>query len=60
MMQIQPFNAKKHEVDLRESRYERRSEDLKLATLKTRVQDALGQKQPSLFAVHPDGRVNAA
>jgi hypothetical protein len=50
----------KHETHLTQLRNERHSEDKRLTKLKTRLQDTLKRKQPTLFAMHTDGRVNAA
>jgi hypothetical protein len=58
-MRFQP-EIKKHETDLKELRAERRSEDSRLTQLKTRLQDNINRRQPTLFAVHTDGHVNVA
>jgi hypothetical protein len=52
--------TKTHETDLRHLRAERRAEDNNLAALKRKVRDKLTSAQPTLFAAHADGRVNAA
>jgi hypothetical protein len=58
-MKIQ-LETKTHETDLKELRAERHSEDCRLNTLKARLQDTLSEQQPTLFAMHTNGRVNAA
>ena len=59
-MQFQPTNAKSHKGKRRQRREERKSEDRQLTALKARIEDALSERQPTLFAAHIDGRVNAA
>jgi hypothetical protein len=56
-IQLEPV---KHETRLTQLRTERHCEDKRLMRLKTRLQDTLTRKQPTLFAVHTDGRVDAA
>jgi hypothetical protein len=58
-MKIQP-EMKKHEIVRIERRTERHAEDSQLIRLKTRLQHKLTVQQPTLFAMHTDGRVNVA
>jgi hypothetical protein len=58
-MKIHP-DTKTHETDLKELRAERNSEASRLTQLKTRLQDKINRRQPTLFAVHTDGHVNVA
>lgn len=57
-----PFHpeTKTHETDLQQLRAERHSEDRRLTTLKKQLREKMMAEQPTQFAVHTDGHVNAA
>jgi hypothetical protein len=57
-MRIQ-LEPPRHETYLTALRNERHAEDKRLTKLKTRLQKTLENQQPTLFAMQPDGQVNA-
>jgi hypothetical protein len=58
-MRIQPEMTKTHEINRTKLRGERQSEEQRLTALRAQLQKRLSQRL-SLFATHPNGRVNAA
>jgi hypothetical protein len=59
-MRVQPKENNLHEIQLRELRIERNSEDHRLRVLKSRLEKEFPQRKRILSATHSNGRVNAA
>jgi hypothetical protein len=58
-MRIQPNDTKLHEIELKELRAERNSEDRRLTTLKLRLEQKMSNQKVT-FPSAPDGRIATA